>query len=69
MSVKQQEYLRVYVVNYLDQLKKSLKVKEVYTSYLDNQQIFKCILPFEGLTSQYRQFVMERAGSKNKINS
>ena len=36
MSQKQMEYLRVYVVNYLDQLRKSLKDKDVSTNYLDN---------------------------------
>ena len=69
MSMKQQEYLRVYVVNYMDQLKKSQKNKDIFTNYLDNQQIFKCILPFENLTEQYRQIVMKYSVGKDQINS
>lgn len=58
LSQKQMEYLRVYVVNYLDQLKKSLKNTEIATIYLDNQQIFKCILPFENLIKDYKQIIL-----------
>jgi hypothetical protein len=50
MSAKQLEYLRVYVVNYLDQFNK-FKDSETCLHYLDNQQIQKCILPFDSLVS------------------
>jgi len=58
LSTKQLEYLRVYVVNYLDQLKKSLKNSDAATNYLDNQQIFKAILPFEILSKDYKEIIL-----------
>lgn len=65
MSAKQMEYLRVYVVNYLAQLKSSLTNEDILTTYLDNQLIFKCILPFEALTNQYKDFLITLLSKKD----